>query len=89
MQGIVSMFDSPHESTLCSAEVTPTWAVGTPLAEWLNSCGLVQVISSYGCQNADVRARRYRPDSSVVEHFHGKEGVVSSILTRGSQHPSE
>jgi len=24
------------------------------------------------------------PDSSVVEHFHGKEGVVSSILTRGS-----
>ena len=25
-----------------------------------------------------------RPDSSVVEHFHGKEGVVSSILTRGS-----
>ena len=28
-----------------------------------------------------------RPDSSVVEHFHGKEGVVSSILTRGSQHP--
>ena len=25
-----------------------------------------------------------RPDSSVVEHFHGKEGVVSSILTWGT-----
>ena len=25
-----------------------------------------------------------RPDSSVVEHFHGKEGVASSILARGS-----
>ena len=34
-----------------------------------------------------ARARVARPDSSVVEHFHGKEGVVSSILTRGSQHP--
>jgi len=30
-----------------------------------------------------------RPDSSVVEHFHGKEGVASSILARGSDafHP--
>jgi hypothetical protein len=27
---------------------------------------------------------RLRPDSSVVEHFHGKEGVDSSILSRGS-----
>src|SRR6478752_7187474 len=34
-----------------------------------------------------ARSRAARPDSSVVEHFHGKEGVVSSILTRGSQHP--
>ena len=34
-----------------------------------------------------VARLRVRPDSSVVEHFHGKEGVVSSILTRGSQHP--
>jgi hypothetical protein len=25
-----------------------------------------------------------RPDSSVVEHFHGKEGVVGSNPTRGS-----
>ena len=29
-------------------------------------------------------ARQQRPDSSVVEHFHGKEGVDSSILSRGS-----
>ena len=28
-----------------------------------------------------------RPDSSVVEHFLGKEEVVSPILTRGSQSP--
>ena len=28
--------------------------------------------------------RRSRPLSSVVEHLHGKEGVVSSILTEGS-----
>lgn len=27
-----------------------------------------------------------RPLSSVVEHLHGKEGVVSSILTVGSRH---
>ncbi len=33
-----------------------------------------------------ARSRAARPDSSVVEHFHGKEGVVSSILTRGSKH---
>ncbi len=25
-----------------------------------------------------------RRDSSVVEHFHGKEGVLSSNLSRGS-----
>ena len=36
------------------------------------------------------RLRRACPDSSVVEHFHGKEGVVSSILTRGpgGDHPT-
>ena len=38
---------------------------------------------------ANGRSRsRQRPDSSVVEHFHGKEGVVSSILTRGSGTPT-
>ena len=42
-------------------------------------------------QSPDARVFRLpryaaeRPDSSVVEHFHGKEGVVSSILTRGSR----
>ena len=39
------------------------------------------VISSSACA---VFVGRSRPDSSVVEHFHGKEGVDSSILSRGS-----
>ena len=30
---------------------------------------------------------RQRPDSSVVEHLHGKEKVKSSILFRGSDTP--
>ncbi|VXB09198.1 hypothetical protein CURTO8I2_150061 [Curtobacterium sp. 8I-2] len=36
------------------------------------------------CYPRVVPFAAHRPDSSVVEHLHGKEGVVSSILTRGS-----
>ena len=35
-----------------------------------------------------MNAASKRPDSSVVEHFHGKEGVDSSILSRGSDQPN-
>jgi hypothetical protein len=41
------------------------------------------MLISYGA-NLLFYSEVKRPDSSVVEHLHGKEKVVSSILTRGS-----
>lgn len=41
------------------------------------------MLISYGA-NLVLGTAKQRPDSSVVEHLHGKEKVVSSILTRGS-----
>jgi hypothetical protein len=37
---------------------------------------------SYGATASSLVCNT-RPGSSVVEHFHGKEGVASSILARG------
>lgn len=56
----------------------PPWAHGR-LAQWLERLVYTQKVVGSSPSPSTCRG------SSVVEHFSEKEGVVSSILTRGTK----